>query len=402
IFTKDFGPREIQLDKWKISGVDINEMMKMKRRSTVALVEQQKPIDETDYLLLSGILEVPIDICSFALDASPNFLRKLRRSVCCLPHLEFDDAVLLKFLKIKRALEKKQEKEDDDEEKDDEEKDDEEDEKKEEKGDDEKKEEKEDDEVVDEVVELLLHEMLMDAKKSENPDVEALAKVTRRTAERMFWPLTLTEESFIDQHVLAFIEYVLLTDRSLLVSRSSGHIHLSDTEPSSSNGIDSCHRLKPDFLIMMPFKGSNVGLVAVEVKQPSAKSSQVLSDKSKLALECKRMVDDQVLKGSKDPRSFGVLVAGYDCLVFSCTLNETGVYLFVEEEAFSLVKTMNDLAILPDVVRVFCRLKRMMSQSMANLTKKKKVKGSSRVSLTPLIKPTVALPTGRCSVPSTQ
>lgn len=44
----------------------------------------------------------------------------------------------------------------------------------------------------------------------------------------------------------------------------------------------------------------------------------------------------------------------------------------------------------------------MMSQSMANLTKKKKVKGSSRVSLTPLIKPAVALPTGRCSVPSTQ
>ncbi|KAI8387053.1 hypothetical protein BD560DRAFT_420246 [Blakeslea trispora] len=204
--------------------------------------------------------------------------------------------------------------------------------------------------------------------------------------------MTLRSESFIDQHVLAFIEYVLLTDRSLLVSRSSGHIHLSDTEPSSSNGIDSCHRLKPDFLIMMPFKGSNVGLVAVEVKQPSAKSSQVLSDRSKLALECKRMVDDQVLKGSK------VVWCSCSC----CTLNETGVYLFVEEEAFSLVKTMNDLAILPDVVRVFCRLKRMMSQSMANLTKKKKVKGSSRVSLTPLIKPTVVLPTGRCSVPNTQ
>lgn len=133
---------------------------------------------------------------------------------------------------------------------------------------------------------------------------------------------------------------------------------------------------------MMPFRGANVGLVAIEVKLPNAKSSQLLSDRAKLALECKRMVDEQVLQGSQNPRSFGILVEGkilslfykhlsiqfmypflifyqkgYECRIFSCTLMKTGFYAFVEEESFLLMKTMNDLALLPDIVRVFCRVK---------------------------------------------
>lgn len=66
----------------------------------------------------------------------------------------------------------------------------------------------------------------------------------------------------------------------------------------------------PDFCILYEYNGNDVGLVAVEVKLPKAKISQVLSDRSKLALEMKRMVDEQVLQGFRNPISFGLLVEG--------------------------------------------------------------------------------------------
>ncbi|KAI8347599.1 hypothetical protein EDC96DRAFT_567714 [Choanephora cucurbitarum] len=282
VFCNDFGSRDIEIDQWEISGVDISEAIKTKRRDIVALVENHKPIDETDYLLLSCVLEVPLEIYSFSLDIDPKVFSRLRRTVCCLPLLEFDDDSLLKFLKIKK---------------------------------------------------LLLHELRIDGLRKKNDDVVALASVTRRLAERKSWATVFTEESFIDQYLLPFVECILLADKDLFILRSSGHIPLSGTEQSnSSSGIDSRQKMTPTFLLMTTIRESSVGFLAIEVKkEENFKSSQVLSDRSKLGLECKRMVDEQVLEGSESPRSFGVLVCGFECRVFSCFLGDMGAYVFVEE-----------------------------------------------------------------------
>ena len=64
--------------------------------------------------------------------------------------------------------------------------------------------------------------------------------------------------------------------------------------------------MKPGFC----FLSGGVGFFAVEVKPPNACSSQVLIDQSKLGLELKRMVDQQIIHGSTDPKSFGLLVEG--------------------------------------------------------------------------------------------
>ncbi|KAI8376807.1 hypothetical protein BD560DRAFT_422338 [Blakeslea trispora] len=76
-----------------------------------------------------------------------------------------------------------------------------------------------------------------------------------------------------------------------------------------------------------------------------------------------------------------------------------GAYVFVEEEEFSLVKSSNDFGLIPDIVQIFCRVKKMMSQTIADLVKKRKTEAPfSSVSLEHQIKQTVVLPIKCCLV----
>ena len=61
--------------------------------------------------------------------------------------------------------------------------------------------------------------MKMDGLKKKNDDVVALAGVTRRIVERSSWSTVFTEESFIDQYLLPFIECVLLAEKNLIMLR---------------------------------------------------------------------------------------------------------------------------------------------------------------------------------------
>ena len=90
---------------------------------------------------------------------------------------------------------------------------------------------------------------------------------------------------------------------------------MSDSNLSASKGKDSCMMLKPDFCIVYEFKGNGVRLLAITVKLPNAASSQLLGDRSKLGLEMKRMVDEQIIQGSFEPKSFGVSVEGNNCII---------------------------------------------------------------------------------------
>ncbi|KAI8371086.1 hypothetical protein BD560DRAFT_396051 [Blakeslea trispora] len=209
--------------------------------------------------------------------------------------------------------------------------------------------------------------------------------------ENKNWAQSTTEESFIDQHLLPIVRTVFLNDPNFVYSRSTGRIPLNDSSLSESKGRDTCLMLKPDFCIMHDFRGDFVGLLAIEVKLPNAASSQTLSDRSKLGLELKRLVDQQVIKGSLEPKSFGVLVEGFECTVFSCCLEKSGCYLFVEVEKLWLLRSCNDMMLVPDLVRVFLRVKAAMTEAIGRLYKKPKAEGST--SLRGLVKQTVGLPT---------
>ncbi|KAI8370182.1 hypothetical protein EDC96DRAFT_423528, partial [Choanephora cucurbitarum] len=66
----------------------------------------------------------------------------------------------------------------------------------------------------------------------------------------------------------------------------------------------------PDFHIFCPFEGEDFGLLCVEVKKPGRAITQSLSDRSKLALEMKRSIDNQALLGVQSSKCFGLLVDG--------------------------------------------------------------------------------------------
>ncbi|OBZ80217.1 hypothetical protein A0J61_11734 [Choanephora cucurbitarum] len=152
-------------------------------------------------------------------------------------------------------------------------------------------------------------------------------------------------------------------------------------------------KLKPDFCVKYNFKGSSIGLLAVEVKLPNPHSSQVLSDRSKLGLELKRMVDEQIIQGSYEPKSFGVLVEGFRCTFFGCSLDRSGCYLFVELEKHWLLQSPDDMMLIPDLVVVFMKIKVAIIEVVGKLNKRIKQDKALNAS----VKPTVGLPTKRAS-----
>ncbi|OBZ85387.1 hypothetical protein A0J61_06562 [Choanephora cucurbitarum] len=203
-------------------------------------------------------------------------------------------------------------------------------------------------------------------KKSKDDEGLALVAIARRFMENKNWAQSITEEAFIDQHLLPIIEVLFMNDPDFVHSfcfllafhflthvafRSTGRIPLSDSSLSESE---------------------KVRLMAIEVKLLSATSSQSLSDRSKLGLELKRLIDQQVPQGSFEPRSFGVLIEGFECILFSCTLHESGCYLFSEVEKLWLPRSGNDMVLVPDLVRAFLKFKFAMIEVIGKLHKKPK------------------------------
>ncbi|KAI8367296.1 hypothetical protein BD560DRAFT_424674 [Blakeslea trispora] len=347
----DHGPYSIQFNEWRVDGANIDALLAASRMKAVKLVSQKKPMKESLYLLLSCVLDVPSNRSAFVLNVEEKTLRRIRRAAGCLPSLDFSPDLLVKFFQFynARKREKAVEEEDDDDYDDKEDNEEDNEEGKEAKG----KGKEEDQEDADEI----LNQMNTRCKKDKNQEGLALVAVTRRIAENDNWVGSTTEESFIDQHLLPFVQVIFMNDRTFVYSRSTGRIPLTGSSRSSSRGKDSCLALKPGFCIMYELKGEKVGLLAIEVKFPDARSSQVLSDRSKLALELKRMVDQQVGLGSRRPQSFGVLVEGFDCTFFSCSLHQSGCYMFGELQRLSLVKNDNDLMLIPDLVLMFMKMK---------------------------------------------
>ncbi|KAI8330399.1 hypothetical protein EDC96DRAFT_569156 [Choanephora cucurbitarum] len=382
VFCGDHGPYSIQFNEWCVDGVNIGALLVASRMEAVQLVSQKKPMKESLYLLLSCVLDVPSNRSAFVLDVEEKILRRIRRAAGCLPSVDFNPDLLFNFFEFHtvRKREKAMEEEDDDDDKEGNE------EGKEAKGKGKEEDAGEDQEDTEEI----LSKMTRRCKKDKNEEGLALVAVTRMITENDNWVDSITEESFIDQHLLPFVKVIFLNDRTFVYCRSAGRIPLSDSSRSLSKGKDSCLALKPDFCVMYDFQGENVGLLAIEVKLPNARSSQVLSDRSRLALELKRMIDQQVLLGSRKPESFGVLVEGFECTFFSCSLHQSGCYVFGELQRLSLPKSDDDLMLIPDLVLAFMKMKRAMKDSIAQLRKKQKTE--QLTSLEAMIKQTVELP----------
>ncbi|KAI8324825.1 hypothetical protein EDC96DRAFT_550401 [Choanephora cucurbitarum] len=321
VICNDHGPTSIHLEEWTIDGVDMRKKIIAKRTEVVKSVEQEKPIKESDYLLLSCVVYLPSSSGSFVLEVENKIFRRLRKETIKLPSFQFRIDVMADFFRFKQLKKK--------------------------------------------------------CKKIKYDEGMALVAVARRFMENKNWAQSITEEGFIDQHLLPVVEVLFTHDPDFVYSRSTGRIPLSDSSLSASKGKDTCKMLKPDFCIMHEYQGEKVGLLAIEVKLPSATSSQSLSDRSKLGLELKRLIDQQVAQGSFEPRSFGVLIEGFECILFSCTLHESGCYLFSEVEKLWLPRSGNDMVLVPDLVRAFLRFKFAMVEAISKLHKKPRSEAQS-------------------------
>ncbi|OBZ81462.1 hypothetical protein A0J61_10489 [Choanephora cucurbitarum] len=147
---------------------------------------------------------------------------------------------------------------------------------------------------------------------------------------------------------------------------------------------------KPDFFLFCPFEGEDFGLLCVEVKKPGCTITQSLSDRSKLALEMKRSIDNQALLGVQTPKCFGLLVDGLVVTSFAAEINSHGIYTFLELEEFSLLREKSDLGILPDVVLCFCW--NLVDEAAASIGKRRKTVSDEGCTPEKLLRATVALP----------
>ncbi|KAI8335994.1 hypothetical protein EDC96DRAFT_579040 [Choanephora cucurbitarum] len=366
VVIKKGKPEAAWKSMWKVGDVDVAQAIKDEREKAVEYVKSKAFMKENHYLLLSCLLAVPLSRSDFVLNVSDGVFKAIRKSSMKLPFIQFPADTLHSFVDLNQRYEKEREEEDEQDECD--------------------KEEDEDDEDLD----MLIHKAKKKCKKTKNSDGMMLFKIAERFMNRNSFKASKTEESFIDLHLLPFVECVFLDDSPYTYTRSSGRIPLSSSVSSCCDGEDTCKKLMPDFCILYEYNGNDVGLVAVEVKLPKAKISQVLSDRSKLALEMKRMVDEQVLQGFRNPISFGLLVEGYECSVFCCFLNDCGVYVFAEQETFSLLRNESDFGLLPKITLAFIKMRKGVDALVNQLNKKAKAETSA--SLEAKIKPTVGLP----------
>ncbi|OBZ86088.1 hypothetical protein A0J61_05862 [Choanephora cucurbitarum] len=358
VCCRSYGTSNVCFGEWKIGDVDIIQSISEEREKAVSLAKNKDFMKESHYLLLSCLLAVPLSRSNFVLNVSEGVFKAIRKSSIKLPFVQFAADILHSFVDINQRYEKEREEDDEDDEDDD------------------------DDDDLD----ALIHKAKKKCKKTKNNDGMMLFKIAEKFMSRKLFKPSKTEGSFIDLHLLPFVEYIFLDDSPYTYTR----IPLSSSASSCCDGEDTCKKLMPDFCILYEYNGNDVGLVAIEVKLPKAKISQVLSDKSKLALELKRMVDEQVQQGFRNPISFGLLVEGYECSVFCCFLDDCGVYVFAEQDTFSLLRNENDFGLLPKITLAFIKIRRGVDALVGQLNKKPKAEPSA--SLKAKVKPTVGLP----------
>ncbi|KAI8375181.1 hypothetical protein BD560DRAFT_317751, partial [Blakeslea trispora] len=98
-------------------------------------------------------------------------------------------------------------------------------------------------------------------------------------------------------------------------------------------------------------------VLAVEVKKPKAKSSQIVGDTAKLGNMLKLMLDNLVLRGVPSPVVCGFVDDGEIITTYKMTMEQEGRYDLVELASFPPVRCLDDLLRLPSIIDHFEQLK---------------------------------------------
>ncbi|KAI8359794.1 hypothetical protein BD560DRAFT_474677 [Blakeslea trispora] len=118
------------------------------------------------------------------------------------------------------------------------------------------------------------------------------------------------------------------------------------------------HGSKPDMLLGVERKRRAYYFFFVEVKRPNQTSKyQPEDDMVKLMKQMKHSIDDQLYLGVKTPKSFGLLIEGFNCSFYKMVVLEEGIYFPMMMKSFRLVKHIHDLMQIPAMVECLTLVK---------------------------------------------
>ncbi|KAI8082268.1 hypothetical protein BDF21DRAFT_361310, partial [Thamnidium elegans] len=147
-------------------------------------------------------------------------------------------------------------------------------------------------------------------------------------------------------------KYIMPAVRRILLENADKNIVYSLIDKPEDTGK------KPDFMIGAKKRRTELYFFYMEVKRPDTTSRyQVEDDHTKLLKFMKESIDKQLRLGIEDPMSLGLLVEGFDCVLFLMKLLESGIYFPIAVKRFSLVGEVHELLNLPSIVEVFYYVK---------------------------------------------
>lgn len=89
----------------------------------------------------------------------------------------------------------------------------------------------------------------------------------------------------------------------------------------------------------------------MEVKNANARSNQLMSDKCKIAMYLKKMIDEQVAFGVKSPVAIGMKVEGNEVEIYIGKLEHEGIYQISLDSQFNLPRNYADICSIPYMMR---------------------------------------------------
>lgn len=195
------------------------------------------------------------------------------------------------------------------------------------------------------------------------------------------------ESSFINQHLMPFLENIFEKDSRLRGKLGESYIM---NGKSIDNGKAS---LMADYTVSyVPYAGITFDLLVVEVK-PIGKnsSSQPQSDLVKLGKEMKRMIDYLVDASIENISVCGILVEGVKCFTYMMDLEYDGVYRMVQLGQFNLVRDVSDILLIPKAIEYLLQTKSIILETLNSIDKRYKNNDNRKSTTTTTITTTTAI-----------
>ncbi|KAI8070545.1 uncharacterized protein B0P05DRAFT_573276 [Gilbertella persicaria] len=152
------------------------------------------------------------------------------------------------------------------------------------------------------------------------------------------------------------------TSATATATATSSAASKRDFSSSSSSSYRSWLALLPDYLVKAVFTGIKFDLLAVEVKKPKAKFSQIVNDESKVAVLMKLMINRLVQNSIPSPVVCGFVDNGDFIKTYKMSLTSNGSYSFVELACFPSIRCLNSLACLPVMIEHMNQLKNIICE----------------------------------------